>query len=168
MWRQISSTLREPHSLHNFKEVAEAFLTQYASRWEAKKNNHHLFSVKMRQSDNLESYIDFFQNQLVKIPNCGEDVSALAFISEMQVSHPLYKHLLKHNVTQMSEVLSPTQLYIKLEEATKTSFNHTTKYGDDGGKSKSSHKAFAMPKIVATCLQKTGALHPFSKFSPNL
>jgi len=37
-----------PHSLHNFEEVTETFLTQYASRQEDKKNSHHLFSVKMR------------------------------------------------------------------------------------------------------------------------
>jgi len=43
----------------------------------------------------------------------------------------------------MSEVLSRAQPYIQLEEAMKTSFNHTTKHGDVGGKSKSLHKAFA-------------------------
>jgi len=36
------------HSLHNFGEVTEAFLTQYASRQEVKNNIHHLLSVKMR------------------------------------------------------------------------------------------------------------------------
>jgi len=37
-----------PHSLCNFETVSEAFLTQYASRWEAKRNNHHLLTIKMR------------------------------------------------------------------------------------------------------------------------
>jgi len=95
-----------PRSLNDSEEVAEAFLTQYASRREAKKNNYHLLSVNMRQSDSLKSYISFFQCQLAKVRNCGEDVSVLAFISGLQVSHLMYKHLLKHNVTQMSEVLS--------------------------------------------------------------
>jgi len=94
------------HSLCNFEEVSEAFLTQYASHWEAERNNHHLLTVKTRQEDSLKSYIGYFQSQLAKVPNCDEDVSALTFIIGMQVSHPLYKHLLKHNVTQMSEVLS--------------------------------------------------------------
>ena len=86
-------------SLCNFDEVTKVFLTQYASCQEAKKNNHHFLSVKMRQSDNLKSYISFFQSQLTKVPNCGENVSALAFTSGLQVSYSLYKHLLKHNVT---------------------------------------------------------------------
>ena len=93
------------HSLHNFEKVTKAFLTQYASRREAKKNNHHLLSVNMRQDDNLKSYIGYFQSQLAKVFNCSEDVSALTFISGLQIFHTLYKHLLKHDVTRISEVL---------------------------------------------------------------
>ena len=49
-----------PHSFHNFVQVIEMFLTQYAFRWEVKKNNHHLLSVKMTQGDSLKSYISYF------------------------------------------------------------------------------------------------------------
>ena len=118
------------------------FIIQYTSRREAKRNNH-LLSVNMRQSDNLKSDTGFFQSQLAKILNRGENVSALAFISGLQVSHPQYKHLLKHNVTRMSEILSRAHPYIQLEETMKTSFNHFTKHGDGRGKLKSSHKASA-------------------------
>ena len=38
-----------PHSLCNFEEVTEEFLTQYSSRQEAKKNKHNLISVKIRR-----------------------------------------------------------------------------------------------------------------------
>ena len=72
-------------SLQNFEEVTKVFLTQYASCQEAKKNNYHLLSVKIRQSDSLKSYISFFQSQLAKVPNRGEDVSVLAFISGLQI-----------------------------------------------------------------------------------
>jgi len=95
------------------------------------------------QSDNLRSYIAFFQSQLAKVPNCLEDVSALVFISGLQVSHSLYKHLLKYNVTRMSEVLSRAQPYIQLEEAMYTSFNHTAKHGDIRVTLKSPHEASA-------------------------
>ena len=106
-----------PHSLYNFEEVTEKFLTQYASRLEARRNNHHLFTVKMKQGDNLKSYISYFQSQLAKVSSYDEDVSVLAFISGLHVSHPLYKHLLKHDVTRMSEILSRAQPYMQLEEA---------------------------------------------------
>ena len=131
-----------PHSLYNFEEITKAFLTRYASHQEEKKN-HYLLSVKMRQSESLKLYISFFQSQLAKVPNCGEDVFALAFISGLQISHPLYKHLLKHNVTWMTEVLFGAQPNILLVEAMKTSFNHITKHGDVIGKSKSPHEASA-------------------------
>jgi len=35
----------------------------------------------MRQYDSLKSYIGYFQSQLAKVSHCGEDISALAFIS---------------------------------------------------------------------------------------
>jgi len=72
----------------------------------------------MRPRDNLKSYINFFQGQLAKVSSCGEEVSAFAFINGLQVLHP-YKHLLKHNFTKMSEVLSRAQPYIQLEETMK-------------------------------------------------
>jgi len=87
----------------------------------------------MRQEDILKSYINFFQNQLTKVSNCGEEVSALAFISRLQVTHPLYRHLLKHNVATISEVLSPAQPYIQLEEAMKASSSHSAKSSDSEG-----------------------------------
>ena len=51
-----------PYSFHNFEELTEVFLTQYTSCQEAKKNNHHLLTVKMSQGDNHKSYIVYFQS----------------------------------------------------------------------------------------------------------
>jgi len=133
-----------PPSLHNFEEVTKAFLTQYASRQEAKKKSYYLLSL--RQSEKLKSYISFFQRQLAKVFNCGEDVSALIFISGLLVSHSPYKHLLKHTVTRMSKILSRAQPYIQLEKAMKNSFNHTAKHSDVGEKSKSHMKPPLTPR----------------------
>ena len=77
----------------------------------------------MRPSDSLKSYINYFLNQMVKVPNCDEDASVLVFINGLQVSHLLYKQLLKHDVTRMSEFLSHAQPNIQLEEAMKSSVN---------------------------------------------
>ena len=89
--------------LRNFEEVSEAFLTQYASRHEIKKNNH-LLTIRIKPGDSLEDYMNYFQNQLTRVHNCSDDVVALAFINGLQISHPPHKHLLKYNVTQMKEV----------------------------------------------------------------
>jgi len=57
----------------------------------------------MRASDSLRIYISYFQNQLAKVHNCSENASALAFISGLQITHPLYKHMVKYNVTRWNE-----------------------------------------------------------------
>ena len=77
----------------------------------------------MRQRDSLKLYINFFQNQRTKVNNCREEVAAHAFIIRLQVTHPLYKHLLKYNVAKMSEILTRAYPYIQLEEAMKASFD---------------------------------------------
>ena len=127
-------------SLHNFTEVTEASLTQYVTHQEAKRSNYHLLSVKMRTDDSLKSYINFFQSQHIKVSNCGEEVSVLAFISGLQVTHSLYKYLLKHNVIKMSEALSRAQSHIQLEEAIKASSNNSAKPSDNGIKLKSTRE----------------------------
>ena len=100
-----------------------------------------LLTVKTRQGDSLKSFIGYFQSKQDKVFSCGEDVFTLAFINGLQVSHPMYKHLLKHNVTRMCEILSQSQPYIQLEEAMKCFANHSTKRGDDREKSKPQYKA---------------------------
>jgi len=74
----------------------------------------------MRPSDNLKTYIGYFQNQLAKVHNCSEDASAFLFISGLHVTHLLYKHLVNY-VNRWSEVMYQAQSYIQLEEAMKSS-----------------------------------------------
>ena len=72
-----------------------------------------------------------------------------------------FKRILKHNVTRMSNVLSRAQPYIQLEEAIKTSSNHSAKHGDDEGKSKSPHETFAHAPI------RTGGNLPIRDMRPD-
>jgi len=53
----------------------------------------------------------------------------------------MYKHLLKHNVAKMSEILTHAQPDIQLEEAMKASYDHSAKPSCGGGKSKSPREA---------------------------
>ena len=93
----------------------------------------------MSPSDSLKAYIGYFQNQLAKIQNCSDDVSALAFISGPRVTHMMYKHLVKYNITSWSEALYGAQSYIQLEEAMKSFANSSFNCGDDGAKLKPQH-----------------------------
>ena len=65
----------------------------------------------MRPSDSLKAYISFFQ-KLAKVHNYSEDIAALAFISELRVTHLPYKYLVKYNVTRWSEILYRAQPYV--------------------------------------------------------
>jgi len=103
-WFNSSSS----RSLHNFEEVTEAFLTQYAPLREAKKSNHHLLSVKIRQRDNLKSYTSFFQSQLTR---------SLTAVRMSLHSHSLtscmfftpYTNTSSSTIYQMREILSRAQ-----------------------------------------------------------
>ena len=52
---------------------------------------------------------------MVLVYNCNDDVVATAFISGMQVIHSFYKHLVKHEVTKMGDILACAQKYIKMK-----------------------------------------------------
>ena len=50
--------------------------------------------------------------------NCNDDFAAAAFIAELQTDHFFYKHLVKHDVINMKDIMSRAQKYIQVEEAT--------------------------------------------------
>ena len=67
------------HSLWGFEEVKHAFYNQYAFRWELKKNNNHLLTIKIKLEDSLKHYVS--QSQMALVYNCNADVVAAASIS---------------------------------------------------------------------------------------
>jgi len=64
-------------------------------------------------------------------------VVAAAFISGLQVTHSFYKHLVKHEVTKMRDILARAQKYIQIEDATRRSANRSPKRGGEVEKQKS-------------------------------
>jgi len=91
--------------------VKQAFYYEYASQWELKKNNDHLLTIKMKSGESLKQYVSYFQSQVALVYN--DDVAVAAFISRLQVTHS-YKHLLKHDVTKMRDILTRSQKLFKL------------------------------------------------------
>ena len=65
---------------------------------EFKKNNNHLLPIKMKLGQTLKCYISYFQNQIVMVYNCSNEVVATAFIAGLQVDHSFYKHLVKYDI----------------------------------------------------------------------
>jgi len=96
------------HSLWSFEEVKHAFYHQYASRWEF-KNFNPLLTIKMKPRKSLKHYVSYFQSQITLVDNCNDDVVVVVFISGLQVSYSFYKHLVKHEVIRMRDILSQAQ-----------------------------------------------------------
>ena len=91
-------------SLRSFEKVSNAFFNQYALRQKFKKNSNHLLIIKMKPGETLKRYISYFQNQMVMVYNCIDDVTSVAFIVGLQTDHS-YKHLVKHDITNMKDIL---------------------------------------------------------------
>jgi len=54
--------------------------------------------------------------------NYNDDVAATAFIAGLGINYSFYKHLMKHDVTNMN-ILSRAEKYIELKEATMNTTN---------------------------------------------
>jgi len=54
-------------------------------------------------------------------------VAAAAFISELQITHFFYKHLVKHEVTKMRDILSRAQKYIRIKDVIQNATDHSFK-----------------------------------------
>jgi len=86
--------------------------------------------------------------------NCNEDVVVAAFISEMHVTNPFYKHLVKNDVTKMRDILVRAQKYIQIEQATPVTSSRPPRQKPEVKKPKSqfpprknpSHNSSAVPK----------------------
>ena len=79
----------------------------------------------------------FFQSQMALVYNCNDNVAAAAFVSRLQVTHFFYKHLVKHEVTKMRDILSRTQKYIQIKDVTRSAFDRSISEEDKGEKLKS-------------------------------
>ena len=66
--------------------------------------------------ESLKKYLTHFQMERAKVHHCSDDVAAATVISGLQVNHDFYASLVKHNVTEMTEILHRAPGYIQLEE----------------------------------------------------
>ena len=83
----------------------------------------------MFHDESLKKYLTRFLTERAKVHSCSDDVAAAAFISGLREDHGLYASLLKHNVTDMNEVLRRAPGYIQLEESRRgTSSNNSKPY----------------------------------------
>ena len=85
----------------------------------------------MKAGESLKNYVNYFQSQMALVYNCNEDVAAAAFISGLQVTYPIYKHLVRNDATRMRDILVQAQKYIQIKEATRPTFSRSPKQGPE-------------------------------------
>ena len=68
--------------------------------------------------------------------NCNNDVAAAPFVIGLLVTHSFNKHLVKHEVTKMRDILSRAQKYIQIENATRNALDWSFKGEDNREKPK--------------------------------
>ena len=71
----------------------------------------------MKPKEILKLYISYLQNQMVMVYNCSDNVVAATFIIRLQTDNSFYKHLVKHDITNIKDILFRVQKYVQLEEA---------------------------------------------------
>jgi len=70
------------------------------------------------------------------VHNCNDNIVVAVFVSWLQVIHSFYKHLVKHEVTKMRDILSRAQKYIQIKNATWSAVDRSTRWEDKGEKPK--------------------------------
>ena len=107
----------------------------------------------MNLGESLKQYVSYFQSLMALVYNYNNNVATAAFINELQVPYSFYKHLMKHKVTKMRDILTCTQKCIQIENATRSSANHSPKR--EGKMEK--HKAQSVP-LKKTSRKAVGAV----------
>ena len=88
------------------------------------------------------------------IYNCNKDVATTSFISGLQVTHSIYKHLVKHEVTKMRDILLWVQKYIHIEDVTQSAANRSPKKGGEGEKEATTCCTQEKPESSFQCRQQ--------------
>jgi len=61
--------------------------------------------------------------------NCNDNMTATVFISGLQVSHSLHKHLVKHEDNMIRDILFRVKKYIQIEDAICSAIDRSSKGG---------------------------------------
>jgi len=59
----------------------------------------------MKSGETSKHYISYFQNQMAMVYNCSDDVAVAAFIAGLQTNLYFYKYLVKHDISNMKDIL---------------------------------------------------------------
>ena len=107
-----------PSSISFFRELSIAFVSHFIGARTYRKLSYHLLTIKQSPQDNLRSYVQRFNVELLKVDIPNEKFSITSFIAGLGVqSKDLMFSISKNLQASMVEVLVKAEKYINSEEA---------------------------------------------------
>ena len=107
-----------PSSISSFIELSIAFVSHFIGVRTYRKPSYHLLTIKQSSQENLRSYVQRFNTELLKVNILNEKLVVTAFIAGLGVqSKDLVFSISKNPQASMVEVLTKTEKYINGEEA---------------------------------------------------
>ena len=96
-----------PSLIASFKELSIAFVSHFIGARTYRKSSYHLLTIKQSPSENLRSYVQRFNAELLKVDIPDEKFAITAFIAGLGVqSKDLMFSISKNPQENMAEVLT--------------------------------------------------------------
>ena len=133
-----------PSSTSSFRELSIAFVSHFIGARTYRKPSYHLLTIKESPQENLRSYVQRFNGDLLKVDIPNEKFVITAFIAGLGVqSKDLMFSISKNPQACMAEVLTKAEKYINGEEALLSKWENSSTQKD---KSKGEKKRDRSPK----------------------
>ncbi|GMH26332.1 hypothetical protein Nepgr_028175 [Nepenthes gracilis] len=94
-----------PNSIRSFDELADSFLSQFASSRREERQHWHLVRLCQRQDESLKRFLDRFITEARRIPHLSDELKLNAFVATLAAGD-FFKHL-SHQRPRPSERLRP-------------------------------------------------------------
>ena len=107
-----------PTSISSFKELSIAFVSNFIRARTYQKPSYHLLTRKQGPQENLRSYVQRFNSELLRVDISDEKFAITSFLAKLGIqSKDLMFFISKNPQASMAEVLTKVEKYIHSEEA---------------------------------------------------
>ncbi|GMH01944.1 hypothetical protein Nepgr_003783 [Nepenthes gracilis] len=105
-----------PNSICSFDELADSFLSQFASSRREERQPWHLVRLRQRTDESLKRFLDRFITEARRIPHLSDELKLNAFVATLAAGD-FFKHLSHQRPQTFREAETIARAYITAEEA---------------------------------------------------
>ncbi|XP_022147761.1 uncharacterized protein LOC111016619 [Momordica charantia] len=122
-------------SISSFKELARAFVTQFAGGWNRSRPVAYLLTIKQKATESLKDYVARFNKEKLQVEGLTDAVVLLVFISGVKDEQLVFSFGKRTSGT-FSEARSRAQTYMSVGELIHSKRDPKGKYADYNTKRK--------------------------------